>query len=483
MLSTATVNRPSPLLSKITITPTIQITLAVLVPLTAFGTVEAILHLKKYFGRTLRKLIGVVDGIVPTKEEISELLVKNPIPLEQVEQHIAEKETQPVVEGAERQIRWHNPAAKTKTPVCVVFLHGWSACAQEGRPVVGRIAKHLQANSYCDRLPGHGRQREAQPGWSGTAITRGPPCGKALLKEAQPRELFLSALDALRVGLTLGDRVVLVGVSTGAALATWLASLLLEENPNALDEEGNLQPGTVEALGDRLAGLVLISPAYALAHPLYPVLKHTFAALRVLPGFVSHAARTRLIATAIGTPHRNIPATNDDHHRFSTLQYPSAALLHLLDVLYELEIVNHAAITIPTLMIGNPQDPVVNFRVKATNTFLKFGDCPNKILYCLTRGEHQHCVSTDYQSPSTVDEVTEVMRLFVDLNGISPAASRPPSSQHLLGGKQYMMELELERTNDGIDENPMTRRSSHSKGLGTFASYPSLGDLTRPVEF
>lgn len=458
-------------------TPTV-LALAVLVPLTAFGTVEAILHLKLYFGRTLRKLISIVDAVVPTAEEVSKLLLQDPIPLDRIEEHIEEKEL--VVEGAERKIYWNDPVRKEKTPICVVFLHGWSACAQEGRPVVGRIAKHLGANLYCGRLPGHGRQRKAKPGWSSTAITRGPPCGQALLKEAKPNQLFLSAVEDLRVGLTLGDRVLLVGISTGGALVTWLASLLLEENPAELDEYGVARLGTLQALGDRLAGLVLISPAYALSHPLYPVLKHSFAALRVLPGFLSHAARTRLIAIAIGA-NRNIPSSNDDHHRFSTLQYPSAALLHLLDVLYELEIVNHAAITLPTLMIGNPQDPVVNFRVKATNAFLRFGDAPNKVLYCLTRGEHQHTVSCDYQSPSTVDEVTEVINMFLNVNGIAPVPVLP---QHPTDGKRYMIDLELERNvDDDPDDLSMTRRHSVSTGLGAFASYPSLGDLTRPLEF
>ena len=457
-------------------TPTV-VTLAVLVPLTAFGLVEAILHLKLYFGRTLRKLISIVDGVVPTSKQVETLLL-DAIPLDQVEEHI--QETVPVVEGAERKIHWNDPVRKEKTPICVVFFHGWSACAQEGRPVVGRIAKHLNANLYCGRLPGHGRQRKAKPGWSGTAISRGPPCGEALLKEAKPKELFLSALDSLRVGLTLGDRVLLVGISTGGALVTWLASLLLEENPRDLDDDGNAKPGTINALGDRLAALVLISPAYALSHPLYPVLKHSFAALRILPGFLSHSARTRMIALAIGA-HRNLPSNNDDHHRFSTLQYPSSALLHLLDVLYELEIVNHSAITIPTLMIGNPQDPVVNFRVKATNTFLKFGDAPNKVLYCLTRGEHQHIVSCDYQSPSTVDEVTEVIHMFLNVNGMAPPLVLSP--EQAFGGQRYMMEMELERTKDDDSYGKPISRHHSSAGLGTFASYPSFGDLTRPLEF
>eukprot|EP00797_Seminavis_robusta_P019566 Sro2975_g341330.2 (310) ;mRNA; f:3705-4634 len=307
------------------------------------------------------------------------------------------------------------------------------------------------------------------------------PDGQALMNEAKPRELFMSALDSLRVGLSLGDRVVLAGISTGGALATWLASLLLSDHDGASEKEQK----TLEPLREKIASLILISPAYALSHPLYPVLKHSFAAMRVLPGRLSHIARTKLIQAAIGAE-RNIPVVNDDHYRFSTLQYPSAALLHLLDVLYELEIVNHASITIPTLMIGNPQDPVVNFRVKATNAFLKFGDAPNKVLYCLTRGEHQHIMSCEYQSPSTVDEVTEVIRLFLNTNSLAPPPPETPYQDYevtlengQLDGKRYMIDLELERTNE--DDNSAARR--HSAGLGNFSSFPSFGELSRPLEF
>lgn len=430
------------------------VTLAILVPLTAFGTVEAILHLKKYFGRVLRKIISIVDPVVPTRKEIIDILLQTPIRLDQVEEHIRE-DTETVVEGAERYIQWVDPMHKQKTPLCVVFLHGWSACRQEGRPVVGDIAKSLGANLYEGRLPGHGRASKAA--WtSGPGSSKSAPDGQALLNEAKPRELCLSALDSLRVGLTLGDRVVLVGMSTGGVLATWLSSILLSGQV----DDGNTDENTV--LRNRLIGLVLISPAYALGHPLYPLLKHSFAAMRALP-LVSRAVRKKMIELALGV-HRHIPAMNDDHYRYATLSYPSAAVLHLMDLLYEMEIVDYASITLPTLMIGNPNDPVVNFRVKATNTFLKLGDAPNKILYCLGRGEHEHILACDFCSPSTVVEVTNVIQLFLNANGIV-------APDHELG------------YTENASGKQLVRNQSATKGLGSFASYRSFGELTRPLEF
>jgi alpha-beta hydrolase superfamily lysophospholipase len=91
----------------------------------------------------------------------------------------------------------------------------------------------------------------------------GGPYGNALLTEANPRKLFFTAIHALRMGLSLGDQMVLVGMSTGATLLTWLASLKFVRN------------------NQHVASKVLISPAYALGHPLYPVLKYAFATMRI----------------------------------------------------------------------------------------------------------------------------------------------------------------------------------------------------------
>ena len=448
----------------------------ILVPLMAYGLVAAILHLKFFFGRALRALIATVDPLVPTDKEIKKI-ISTPISLKDVEDYIKEdQEKQPVIEGCEKCITWADPSTKQKTPFCVVFLHGWSASRQEGRPVVGRMAQHLRANLFSGRLPGHGRKRPANdtknPASREAHIT--PPDGEALANETKPRDMFLTALDALRVGLALGDKVILVGISTGGVLTTWLSALLSSDD---LFQDGSSSgPKLDPSLRERIVSMILISPAYALSHPLYPVLKHGFAALRVLP-LIRDFARKTLIQAVTGT-HRDIPHDNDDHYRFCTLHYPSTAVLNLVDILYEMEIIPFPDITMPILMIGNPQDPVANFRVKATNTFLKFGDAPNKVLYCITRGENQHIMSCDYKSPSTVDEVTDMIKLFLYCNGIVSGNTALKGENEGANGnhhhKGYMMERELERTNS----DPKQRDS-----LGGFASYPGYNDVTKPMQF
>ena len=165
------------------------------------------------------------------------------------------------------------------------------------------MAKSLDANLYYGRLSGHGRRhRRGRLGGGG-------PDGDALAEEADPGALFQDALDAVRVGQSLGERIVLVGMSTGGALVTWLA--------------------TLPPVKQNLATVVLISPAMALGHPLYPVLKNVFGTLRLLPSFLRRSVRTALICAAVGKI-KSSPALSPEHNRFNTLTYPSSALLHLL---------------------------------------------------------------------------------------------------------------------------------------------------------
>ena len=393
----------------------------VLVPLAAVGTATLAYYLQKVAAKTVRKVLEVTDPIRPRTEEVSALL-RPQLSLDRIEAHIQERDD--VVQGAERCIVWADRNAKTKTSLCVVYLHGWSACRQECSPVPELIANALNANLFCSRLPGHGRRHPRG------ILGGGGPSGEALLEEATPRRLFLCAVDSIRIGLSLGERVVLVGMSTGGALFTWLASL------------DSVQPS--------VAALVLISPAYALAHPLYPILKHTLAALRLLPNRV----RSKLLDLILG-PTKTAAKLSEIHHRYTTLTYPTSALLHLLDVLWEIEMVQMSAIEVPTLVIGNPEDHVVNFRVTATNAFLQLGDAPRKMLYCISTTEHAHTIASKISSPKSFQEIAQIIIGFLQDSLSSP--TQPTAS--------------------------LCRAASVPIGLGAYGrSFPSFSDLTRPFE-
>ena len=63
--------------------------------------------------------------------------------------------------GAEKEIVWADPQTKAKTPLAIIYVHGFSATKWESRPVSDNVARAFGANLYYMRLTGHGAGGEA----------------------------------------------------------------------------------------------------------------------------------------------------------------------------------------------------------------------------------------------------------------------------------------------------------------------------------
>jgi pimeloyl-ACP methyl ester carboxylesterase len=114
----------------------------------------------------------------------------------------------------------------------ILYIHGFGASRVEGEGVINRIAAERQANVYYLRLPGHGLDMEAH--------------AQATYKD------YLDVCEtALAMMPLLGERVIVIGTSTGGLLATYLAA----EHP------------------DRVHALILASPLYDYAAPASNMLK------------------------------------------------------------------------------------------------------------------------------------------------------------------------------------------------------------------
>ncbi|MEP3208760.1 MAG: alpha/beta fold hydrolase [Maribacter sp.] len=104
----------------------------------------------------------------------------------------------------EARILWYDSIPR-KTEYAFVYLHGWSASQEEGAPLHEQLGRRYGANVYLPRLAGHGLQEdEAMLNLTATA-------------------LFDSAKEALAVAKRLGEKVIVLGTSTGGTLALYLA--------------------------------------------------------------------------------------------------------------------------------------------------------------------------------------------------------------------------------------------------------------------
>lgn len=104
------------------------------------------------------------------------------------------------------RIVWYNDSLKTKTAYAIVYLHGFSASQEEGYPVHTNIARAFGCNLYLSRLAEHGIDTAAP------------------LKNLTATKYWESAKEALKIGKNLGEKVILMGTSTGGTNALQLAA-------------------------------------------------------------------------------------------------------------------------------------------------------------------------------------------------------------------------------------------------------------------
>lgn len=106
----------------------------------------------------------------------------------------------------EARIIWYNDSLKNVTPVSIVYLHGFTASQEEGDPVHEKIAKEFGCNLYLSRLAEHGIDTSD------------------ILVNLTADKYWESAKEALAIGRKLGQKVILMGTSTGGTLALKLAA-------------------------------------------------------------------------------------------------------------------------------------------------------------------------------------------------------------------------------------------------------------------
>ena len=111
----------------------------------------------------------------------------------------------------EARVVWANDSVKQKTDYAIVYLHGFSASQEEGNPVHRNIAKQFGCNLYLARLAEHGMDTTEQ------------------LVNLTPENYWKSAQQALAIGKQLGNKVILMGTSTGGTQALQLAATYTNE--------------------------------------------------------------------------------------------------------------------------------------------------------------------------------------------------------------------------------------------------------------
>lgn len=258
-----------------------------------------------------------------------------------------------IVPGAEKTVVWADePGART--PLALVYLHGFSATRAEIEPVPQLVARALGANLFLTRLAGHGRTGAA-------------------LGQATTADWALDLDEAMGLGRRLGGRVVLIGTSTGGTLAALAA----------------LDP----ALTPDLAGIVLISPNFGLQSGLARLLDLPFAD-RWLPAVMGRE--------------RSFAPQNADHGRYWTTTYPTTALFPMRAVQRQAGAADYGAVRVPLLVLLAEGDRVVD--PAATRAAVARWGGPARIEVIEGADDpDQHVIAGRILSPATTERAAELI--------------------------------------------------------------------------
>jgi len=225
-------------------------------------------------------VIIYVLGPSPAKPVYSAAMPAVPAATDALEPYVTNNEAQHKIKpNNEARIIWANDSLKQKTEYAIVYLHGFSASQEEGNPVHTTIAKEFGCNLYLARLAEHGKDT-AEP-----------------MANLTPEKYWESAKQALAIGKQLGNKVILMGTSTGGTNALQLAATF----PNDI------------------AALILLSPNIAINNDKAYLLNNPW-------GF-------QIAKTIVGTDHITSSDDRDIFKQYWYYQYPLQATVQLQEYL------------------------------------------------------------------------------------------------------------------------------------------------------
>lgn len=287
----------------------------------------------------------------------------------QLDSYLAQSEAKfpDITPDTEKFIYWVHGVAK-KAPYSLVYLHGYSATRQETSPLTRQIANEIGANVFYTRLTGHGRPGE-------------------FMSEGNVKRWFADVTEAIRIGERIGEKVIVVSVSTGSTLSTWLAA--------------------EEAINSKLAAMVMISPNFAL-----PDKKAYLLDLPYRMGI--------WLAEKQAGPQVSWEPINEKHANYWTYSYPIKALRELIRLLKQVEAIDKSKIDTPLLIVYSPNDKVIDVPA-ILSTFEEFGTTAKELVtFSGAEDPYQHVIAGDALSPNSTDDLAEIVLDYLTRWGIAP---------------------------------------------------------------
>jgi pimeloyl-ACP methyl ester carboxylesterase len=259
-----------------------------------------------------------------------------------------------------------------KTPLSIVYIHGWQASSRDYSAVLEKVSSALGANVYYARLKGYGVTTEAIVG-----VTLD--------------DWINDTWEALQIGRRLGDRVIVAGSSMGGDLALWLAT--------------RQQPV--------IAALVLFSCAVQPKDGRSEMLLWPWPVPQIMLGTaVGRYSTLSFEADKYPTGSPELYA------RLYPARYRSESIIKLMAVVKLTRTLPLESVTAPSIWLYSDKDDAVDIPT-LKKFYGRMGGSPKRLVH--VDSAHSHMLAGDVFSPETTGVVSQDILSFLGEAGLAAA--------------------------------------------------------------
>jgi esterase/lipase len=229
-------------------------------------------------------------------------------------------------------------------------LHGYTATRKEVEPLPQLLAAELEANLYLNRLTGHGQK-------------------KHLFKGVTYKDWLHDVEKDLEVAEQLGDEIIILAVSTGATLATYL----------------------VNKYPKKIKSVIYLSALFGPAD--------TRSELLTIP-IIGSLLRKKVLGK-----YRSWKPANEGQAKYWKHYYLSTAVTQLVRLVQKVRRLPLKKFTTPSCWLYNPEDNVVSVK-KLLKSYKKWGGKKSII----SVESNDHVIAGDIMNPELTMPVLNLIK-------------------------------------------------------------------------
>lgn len=265
-----------------------------------------------------------------------------------------------------KEIIWFDPVLKNKTNISIIYIHGFTSSKIETSPTAQLIAKQIGANLYYTRLTGHGRDKYA-------------------MQDMSLSNWANDMAQAIGIGKNLGEKVVIISASTGAALSTWAIR----------------QP----EYSENILAFITISPNFSMFGKSIGLLNMPWA---------------YEIQKLIYGEYISFPAANKLHDEGWTNEFPTSALMKMGALLKIVSQTDYSKIQIPHLLFYSSQNKIVS-PIKAKTVLQQWGGPTHSVEIKNSHDKNSHIMSNhilsgDVFAPNSTQKVVDEAVKWINIH-------------------------------------------------------------------